>query len=643
MDGKEHETPKELLTLLEGSLRCCLRYTKALPRNFSYPDHVRSIIKSLHEEIMKTAGQANLDENQDIVTNLTPVTPPLLTTSAVTESVQSEVTHLDATSRFLSDGPKEAFGPIESGRCEEVQTVALPTKCELQPENAQPASAVSIPYELLVHILDLACAPSSLIDPHIRRGPKSAWSQNLRFQKALASVCKAWWEPAHELLYHHVVIRRLEQLPLLFRTLLDNATLRSLVKEISVLCHIVTGHRRLLDLSLAMILSACPNISRIAYNPTLDGPISPVTGAVPDFVPKERLSQIIHIDLGALHTVPELARFSNITLLSCDAGNFAHALDDKPYTFRVLEELRLSWFSPIVATVFKKFSPVVSGLHLPALRRLTFLLQWNNVEASVNCGRFLDWHGSQLRFLAVDSTSFPRIRGLSKSLTGEVVQKWLDKCPMLEHLVVPRIEGMKLLRHPNLHSIDIVDDVYNKDGTQPTPYTMSGPTGNGVPRLRATRLLDCALFKQVGPTLPLLIPPERFTTARPVMSWFYPGLMICATEHVVCSLDMECLRVYGFSLSEDPDLWEESDGEKNMEFMEGVNEHSESRDSEGVDSDDETYVYESGSLSESESSEMSDDAVSEAGAEGPEVDQAIAALDTFVVVSWVIGTITRPS
>jgi len=204
---------------------------------------------------------------------------------------------------------------------------------------------------------------------------------------------------------------------------------------------------------------------------------------------------------------------------------------------------------------------------------------------------------------------------------------------MLEHLVVPRIKDMKLLRHPNLLSIDIVDDVYNKDGAQPTPYTMSGPTGNGVPRLRVTRLLDCALFKQVGPTLPLLIPPERFTTARPVMSWFYPGLMICATEHIVCSLDMECLRVYGFCLSDDLNLWEKLDEEKYAEFMEGASEHSESRDredmdSEGVDSDDEAYVYESGSSTSSGSSEMSDDAVSEA--EDPEVDEVRAALDIFV-------------
>ncbi|EIW82864.1 hypothetical protein CONPUDRAFT_136091 [Coniophora puteana RWD-64-598 SS2] len=487
-----------------------------------------------------------------------------------------------------------------------------------------------LPFELLISILDLACAPPALLDPNLWRGPNSAWSQNLRFQKSLTLVCKTWNPAANELLYHHAVIRRVAQLPLLVKTLRSDSTSERppMVKKLSVLCYASKTHRSVLDLSLKAVLSICTSIRHVVFNPVLDTSVSSLFNAHPDWtfpafacVPEACSSRITHIELGTsvpiAYAVPELARFSNLAHLACEISAFALAPDGgEPYTFPRLVSLDLIWLTRERRDIVGTFRSIAVGLRLPALRRLALSAPyWGRGSAGACFAAFLETHGARLRYLAVVVATYLHEFAFSD------VQALTNACPELEHLVVPHVEELEGLVHPRVVWLDVWSAVRgfepaDADGLLAEKYA-------GMPRLRGVRVLDFALCSLYGLGLPLLIEPELCAgfgdEDEAEVSWEYPGMLICARKYFVFQPDMdEGLPAYGRMMLDDPELWEDWDEERLAEILEDDNVSVYTDDSDFEDTDDEGYLYDTGSESseaseyvpsESEDSDVHEDAM----------------------------------
>ncbi|EIW78214.1 hypothetical protein CONPUDRAFT_138596 [Coniophora puteana RWD-64-598 SS2] len=406
--------------------------------------------------------------------------------------------------------------------------------------------AMALPFELVIDIIDRACAPPSLLDPYLGCGPMSPWAQNLRFQKGLTLVCKSWSEAGKELLYRDVVIRRISQLPLLAHALFKDSTstLAPMVKKLRLLCYVSSSQHRVLEISLKSVFLMCTRIRHLVFDPVLDASWSSSAQIAPEStfmalqnVPEVRRELITHVELGIpvslSHAIPELVQFPNLTVLSCELSHLAPAADGVPYTFLQLDDLRitLSYSNPsyVDAAFGNNYQSLISSLRLPALRKVSFIA-WADYMLP-HYVSFLKNFGNQLLCLVVYG-HFHRV-----SQFEELIQH----CPNVEHLVVPHVKDLTTLEHPKVVWLDAL-------GGPPSlckNHDLMDAYKN-LPCLRGVRHLCTSLF-QVA-VLPSIFPPHLATRLPGSNSQAslltYPGFAICIRKGLVYRLDLECLDMH---------------------------------------------------------------------------------------------------
>ncbi|EIW78213.1 hypothetical protein CONPUDRAFT_138595 [Coniophora puteana RWD-64-598 SS2] len=394
------------------------------------------------------------------------------------------------------------------------------------------ASAMVLPIELIIDIFGMACAPPSFFDPHLGCGSTSPWGLNLRFQKGLTLVCRAWSGAGKEFLYHDIAIRRVDQLPLLAHLLSSDSTstLALMVKRLRVLCFVSPSQHHELDIFLKLLFSMCTKLRHFVFDPVIGGShrslsVGPALMAL-QTVPETHRDMITHVKLGFLvplsDAVPELSRFPNLTFLSCEVSHLPPAFNGEPYELSRLEDLHLTFSFAFSQVASDNYRSVTSNLRLPALRKLSLVAERALGEHLYPFYMsFLEKHGKQLRYLVIYGDLFlvPTIEGL------------IRHCPCIEHLVVPHVESLTTLTHPKIVWLDAWGwHVLSPPKDPPDAY-------KNMPRLRGVRVLDCALFHITGPALPLVIPPYLniglANSDSRETSIAYPGLTICVMKGLV--------------------------------------------------------------------------------------------------------------
>jgi hypothetical protein len=125
------------------------------------------------------------------------------------------------------------------------------------------------------------------------------------------------------------------------------------------------------------------------------------------------------------------------------------------------------------------------------------------------------------------------------------VQKIIDKCPILEHLVLWMSGDFDIfhsLSHPKIIWMDIwveLPPILN------SVETFSQTNASGLSSLRRMRVFDNRLWRPRGPDLPALLPPEAaFENA---FEYTYFGLNIQQTGHLVFQTDQTTNFILGGS------------------------------------------------------------------------------------------------
>ena len=109
--------------------------------------------------------------------------------------------------------------------------------------------------------------PDGFLDPFFGLGPDSPWSRALRMRKTLTLVCKEWRAVALPFLYHDVVIRRVGQIAALKRTLDSTPEHYSIIRSMTLLCHVPENMISFATSSLSEMLSSCTSLASLSLGP----------------------------------------------------------------------------------------------------------------------------------------------------------------------------------------------------------------------------------------------------------------------------------------------------------------------------------------------------------------------------------------
>ncbi|KAJ6507296.1 hypothetical protein C8R47DRAFT_1100821 [Mycena vitilis] len=338
-----------------------------------------------------------------------------------------------------------------------VLTLKLGTSCR--------SDFAGLPPEILLIIFRKALAPVWVLEgsKSLAPFPTDVSSVDLRMKHALLSVCKSWHGVGTELLYEAVTLRRIIQLPVFVRALESRAGLGSLVKHLDIDSFIPRGYSKLHEHESKRILELCPNLSHVGFSPPFGIPeLPPILPAMSSSITSLAFSSSIPYSA----ILPALVHLcSSLTSL---AFTIPSAEDDHPpLTFDKLEDLRLT---------LEVYSVVLgANWRAPALRRL-----WLCREHVTNAEVPLSVEHRRTEELL---TAYgPTITFLMLSVFHLLCQEYLDRCPVLEHLVLHKPPYD--IRHSALRFIDVF---VSCDATG----SRASPT-NKFPSLRRYRHLDSA-------------------------------------------------------------------------------------------------------------------------------------------------------
>ncbi|KIJ63980.1 hypothetical protein HYDPIDRAFT_28873 [Hydnomerulius pinastri MD-312] len=405
----------------------------------------------------------------------------------------------------------------------------------------------SLPFELLHLILEYATPPNLFLDASICRGPSSAWSQTLRQLKSFVLVCRTWWDVGINLLYCHVIIRRIGQLPALLRSLEANPKLGSIVRTLQIDCFVPHGYHLIFEYALAQIWASFIHNTRLILNHQTDDRDHELP-KVPDAV----LSSTIDLEIGPGHRLPLL--FSSLvqcTSLVCLTINFQGSVgsDDIPIIqFNFLEELHCTWNDrPTDLPTANVLSTMSKQWNMPRLKRFTVLqlipvLSVGSVIDGTDYYPFLRAHGKKLIYLSI---CFLPILYSKKSFfpASMDIQSFLDLCPNLKHFATGQYKETRDLSHSTLEYLDVWADS-SSCLTYPQRILLRTSLEEGhFPSLRKVRLLDLALLSTTGLRLPIIIPPDSLSP-RSKMTWKYPGVAVCHGPDYLVQGDLDYLGTY---------------------------------------------------------------------------------------------------
>ncbi|KAF9237468.1 hypothetical protein BU15DRAFT_48717, partial [Melanogaster broomeanus] len=370
----------------------------------------------------------------------------------------------------------------------------------------------SLPFELLHLILEYAIPPHLFLNPWVGWGPSSAWCLAMRQLRYFMLVSRWWREVGIDLLYCHVVIRRIGQLTTLLRSLEASPQLGPFVRSLRINCFVSPEHELDFQDHLNRVCILCTQNTHLILNHRTD--------AYDHGVPKidgNILSSIVTLSIGWDYDFPLvislLVQCKNLTRLTID---FDYATpNDIPIQLPLLEELHC----PVdLAVICRQWS-------LPRLRRLSF----SHYEPYILDTRhypFLHEHGKKLTYLDV-SWPFALADSILFLDHGyEAIQPLLDICPSLKHLVIVDYHDIECLSHPTLEYLDIWRDFIGIEFEGMAEIGLSSFSKKHLPSLRKTRLLHESLRNLSGDSkrLPILVPPD-FVGDKSV-EWVYPGVRV---------------------------------------------------------------------------------------------------------------------
>jgi len=171
---------------------------------------------------------------------------------------------------------------------------------------------------------------------------------------------------------------------------------------------------------------------------------------------------------------------------------------------------------------------------MPPLERLTYD---NTLSLGfANIVGFCHIHGGSLRFLHLG----PDWR---EWILNDTVQKVIDECPLLEHLVLwmpGNLEIISSLHHRKLMWMDIWLDL---SAIIKNVETFSQARTAGLPFLRRMRIFDNRLWRSCATELPALLPPEAAAECDG-FQYTYFGLNVKQLGHLVFQVDQTTNAIF---------------------------------------------------------------------------------------------------
>ena len=405
------------------------------------------------------------------------------------------------------------------------------------------------PPEILLIIFRHTLPSSTALERSVINAPESTWSEEYEVKRTIVAVCKLWRDVGLGLLYDEVVIRRVDSLPALLRTIVAPSTyIGELIKKIAISCVVPFGDDLMaFEQCVKRIVAHCPSLCRLTIHPSFH-PISIDTEShqvrlLPLRVSDDILN-ITHLDwayclllsdlISLLPQCPNLrslhfhlrsydrldqsdveTALSNLVVLpSLRELNFVRSDDpwgalDSPYT-DVDSQLAAQW-------------------SMPRLERFTYgntrSLEFANIVG------FCQIHGGSLRYLHLG----PDWR---EWILNDTVQNVIDECPLLEHLVLwmsGNLEIITSLHHRKLMWMDIWLDL---PAIMKKVETFSQARIPGLPFLRRMRIFDNRLWRSCATELPALLPPEAAAECDG-FQYTYFGLNVKQLGHLVFQVDQK--------------------------------------------------------------------------------------------------------
>ncbi|TFK70616.1 hypothetical protein BDN72DRAFT_896307 [Pluteus cervinus] len=360
------------------------------------------------------------------------------------------------------------------------------------------APSSQLPPEVLSVIFKYAITSTYLLDYSPLAGIYGGYYSDLRFRKGLLHVCRVWHEAAIQVLYEDVVFRRCIQIPMFLGTLERVPYLRGVVKSIMILCHPLPDCEEKFTGDIQKLYESCAKATHIEYLPPFYEANRLEGSRTKDFIPP--ISQnITHFTFGTC--VPYAI--------------VAICLEQVQGTIRSLSITMGEDSDPAPATQKLSFP------HLNILEIISFDYrpdQWNHL---------LSWEAYSITHLAFSSPrgwrpevlegilELMKNRHLGQALkflhirTESNIQRHLDVCPRLEHLVVPQNQVFNKLTHPKIRWLDLWPTGLNLDIDDLSEFLDT----DHLPRLRGVRTFHVSLYPFLQ--LPLLYPPDLHVEGGP--------------------------------------------------------------------------------------------------------------------------------
>jgi len=407
------------------------------------------------------------------------------------------------------------------------------------------------PPEILLIIFQHTLPSSTTLERSVINAPESTWSEEYEVKRTIVAVCKLWRDVGLGLLYDEVVIRRVDSLPALLRTIVSpNTDIGELIKKIAISCVVPFGDGIMaFEQCVKCIVAHCPSLSRLTIDPSFH-PIPIDTGPHEVQLRPLRVSDdilnITHLDWGYCLLLSDL-----ISLLPQCPNLISLHFHLRPYNrldqpdvenalsnLVVLPNLRELHFvrsnSPRGLDTYVVDSRLAAQWSMPRLEQFTY----GNTRSLVfgNIVGFCQIHGGSLRYLHLG----PDWR---EWIINDTVQNIIDECPLLEHLVLwmwGNLEIITSLRHRKLMWMDIW---LGLSAIIKNVETCSQVRTAGLPFLRRMRIFDNRLWRSCAMELPVLLPPEAAAECDGCQ-YTYFGLNVMQLGHLAFQVDQTTNTIF---------------------------------------------------------------------------------------------------
>ena len=429
-----------------------------------------------------------------------------------------------------------------------------------------PPHQIQAPPEILSIIFRQTFPSSTSLERSVINGPEGTWSEEYKMKRTIVAISKLWRDVGLGLLYSEVIIRRVDSLPTLLRTVsVPDSGIGHLIKKLMISCVVPFGDDlSLFERTVNGIIAHCPSLSHLTMHPSFY-PVA--VDAEPSEIHLQPLRvsnitpNITHLDWGYCLLLSDLVLLlqhcPNLTSLRFHLHSYDHLnqldFENALRTLVTLPNLRELYYVRSDSTNGFLDTYVDSVLaaqwSIPQLERFTY----GNTRSLgfADIVGFCRIHGRSLRYLHLG----PDWRDW---ILNDTVQKIIDECASLEHLVLwmsGDYDIIHSLSHPKITWVDVWVDLppmlrrVEKFAQMPIPGLLS---------LRRLRVFDNRLWRPRATDLPVILPPDA-AVERNGFEYTYFGLNIQQLGHLVLQTDQTTNFVLEDSSSSSDDEDKESD------------------------------------------------------------------------------------